>query len=263
MAFRPGQDAACQADLLVQKRSHRRRFGRNGVAVMQHVEAPDLLAAYALDALPEGESAPLLAHIRQCAACRRDLAVLLTAVSALPLTLQPIAPPSELRQRLLARAVQAHDLSANPLPKRRVLLNLERRFGGWLAAAALLLASLGLGGWGLLEHDQLGANAPIALAATDRGAGAAGEVGLVSGQMPSVSVSGLAAPQNGKVYEAWIVHGGVPQAAGVFVTSVGGTGGVVLTMRPMPGDQLVITLEPALGDTTPAGPALLEGPATA
>jgi hypothetical protein len=133
----------------------------------------------------------------------------------------------------------------------------------WLAAAALLLAPLGLGGWGMVEHGQLRGTAPVALAAMPSAVGAAGTVGRLAGRFPAVAVTGLAAPTSQRVYEAWIVHGGVTRAAGIFVTSSEGTGGVVLTTRPAPGDQLVITLEPAPGDRTPTGPALLVGPVTA
>lgn len=227
---------------------------------MEHEEATELLAPFALGALAAPERAAVAAHVQQCATCRRELAGLLLAVAALPLTLEPQAPSPELRQRLLDAVGAGARRGAQPRPVRRFI---RRSSSGWLAAAALFLATLGFGGWGLREYQQLHSHPQIALAATAAAAEAQGVVALSPGQAPTVYVAHLATPAADHVYEAWVIHAGVPAAAGIFVTAADGNGGLVLTRQPAAGDQVVITLEPAPGGTKPTGPAVLQGVFTA
>ena len=67
---------------------------------MQHDAALDLLPAAALDAVAELERGAVAAHAGECADCRRQLADLLDVALLLPLALDPLAPPSALRERL-------------------------------------------------------------------------------------------------------------------------------------------------------------------
>jgi anti-sigma-K factor RskA len=229
----------------------------NGVAVMEHEEASELLAAFALGALAGPEQEAVAAHARQCVTCRRELAGLRGAVAALPLSLPPAEPSPALRERILG-AVGAGGRRSEARPRALVRL-VTRTSSGWLAAAALFLATLGFGGWGLTEYQQLRSQPRVTLAGTAAAATAQGTVALAPGQAPTVYVAHLAAPPADHVYEAWVIHAGVPAPAGIFVTAAGGNGGLVLTRQPTAGDQVVITLEPAPGGAKPTGPAVLQG----
>lgn len=65
-----------------------------------HEEYRDLLALSALDAECE-ERRALEAHVEVCADCRAELRELREAAAALALAVDPVAPPAELRARLL------------------------------------------------------------------------------------------------------------------------------------------------------------------
>jgi anti-sigma factor RsiW len=66
----------------------------------------DLLSAYALDALDEGEAARVSAHLAECASCRAELAGLAEAAGRL-VDLNPSDPPPQLRGRVLAAVDRA------------------------------------------------------------------------------------------------------------------------------------------------------------
>lgn len=222
---------------------------------MLHDEAEQALAAYVLDALPEAERRALEEHLRDCAECRQELAALYRAAAALPLTLDAAAPPPALRERIL-RAVGA----APAVPERRAgaAALFRRSAAGWLAAAALFLIALGLGGWAVAERQQLHQSVQTALTAPN--GGASGRLIRQNGGPAVVYVQGLAPPPPGDLYEAWIVSGGgPPQPAGVFVSSPSGAGGLVLNHPITPGDQVLISRERAPGGQQPKGPVELQG----
>jgi anti-sigma factor ChrR (cupin superfamily) len=64
----------------------------------------DLVAEYALDALPPGEAASLAAHAAGCEACRQELERLRPVVEALPAwPTDVLRPPASLQERLARR----------------------------------------------------------------------------------------------------------------------------------------------------------------
>jgi anti-sigma-K factor RskA len=76
--------------------------------------------------------------------------------------------------------------------------------------------------------------------------------------------TGLPPTPAGKAYEAWVIAGGAPVAAGVF--RVDETGSAV---HPLPrlddvarARTFAVTLEPEAGTAAPTGPMVLAGPAT-
>ena len=76
---------------------------------IEHVE--ELIAMYALGALPREERQAVGRHLAGCESCRALAAEALGAVRVLPLAAEPVAPAPEMKQRLMAR-IQA-DLAAN------------------------------------------------------------------------------------------------------------------------------------------------------
>lgn len=229
------------------------------MAVAQHDDIALLLAAYALDALPEEDDRLVTDHVQACALCRRQVGEFGAVAVVLPLALQPEEAPAELRRRILTAVDQPKSQAARPMRPARRLRFVRQLSGGWLAAAALFLACLGVGGWGIGEYRQLHAMPAVALTASGSGTDASGGVFLRAAQPPTVYVRNLPPPLPEQVYEAWVVRRGVPTDAGIFVTSAAGVGGVALTDLPAAGDLVVITREPAPGGATPRGSVVLQG----
>ena len=86
-----------------------------------------LVAAYALDALDEGEEREFEDHLAECERCREELAGLREAAAALAFATPPTTPPPELQQRILE---QARSERPNVVPLHR-----RRRWAATLAAA--------------------------------------------------------------------------------------------------------------------------------
>jgi anti-sigma-K factor RskA len=206
--------------------------------IIRHEELKALLGVFALGIADAEEAAALRAHLATCAECQAELAQLTAAVDALPLGLDPIAPPPTLRHRIEA-AVLAEPAPAKtprrvqtppapPLPPRRIAPPRPIRPGAWwanarlwaAAAAALLLIAVGLLAWNLRLQSELRGAAPqtVALAPTDAAPGASGEVRyLPQSNLLVLDVRDLPPLPSGEVYEVWLIpHDGAPVPAGTF-----------------------------------------------
>jgi anti-sigma factor RsiW len=67
----------------------------------EHREFSESLAAYALGALPEDESARIREHLAGCHECRAELEWLRAAVDTLPASVPQVEAPPELRSRVM------------------------------------------------------------------------------------------------------------------------------------------------------------------
>ncbi len=68
---------------------------------MNHEEMKDQLAPFALGILPEAERPSLVDHLKTCAECRRELHRMRSAADTLAQSIEPIAPPSGLKSRVM------------------------------------------------------------------------------------------------------------------------------------------------------------------
>ena len=135
---------------------------------MTHDEAREALDALALDALDASERMAILAHVRDCAACRAELASLEQTAAELSYAAAPIAmSPAQrdrVRARLLARAVADRGVTSPDVipignaPSARTVATRGRGSSArWMAVAAGLVA---IGSLALLartagERDRL------------------------------------------------------------------------------------------------------------
>src|SRR3954447_14896870 len=114
---------------------------------IEHHRRSDEIAAYLLDALEPGEAAELERHLAGCEECRTELEWLRPAVQLLPESVERVAPPAELRGRLIEQVRSEAESAPAPLGARRA----ARRWniGGWslrpvagLAALVLVVAAV-------------------------------------------------------------------------------------------------------------------------
>lgn len=250
------------------------------------VHPDDLLAMYALGALPEGERAEVEQHLRSCARCREAAAELQASVAILPYAVEPVAPSARLKDNLFARvdadlaqqpAAMARPAPApTPVPARESLLEtLGRLLRGWAPAVALagllLAAVLGQRVWALqnelarqraevaiLSHPNLQtAELPTAPSAPP---GAQARL-FAAPDQPSalLAVNGLEPLAADQTYEFWLIRDGQPMPAGLFDVDASGTGRLVVRASEPVGnfDQAGITIEPAGGSAVPNLDALV------
>jgi anti-sigma-K factor RskA len=255
------------------------------------------MAEYALGQTDPAAAAAIEEHLAACVVCRRDLAEVQTAWSALALALPPATPRAEVFDRIAQRIAEADGArpsatesnAAAPPPLTRGL-----RFASYALAAAVLACLIGgaiylrtqvRGGAGDLaadqalhdlaqrlgkvqELDQMLNSGNVRLASlyppnSHRTAGAYVIWDLASRQWHFFA-PGLAAAPEGKQYQLWAVVEGKPPIAGpTFPVDEHGLGSVVAdlpTLKPGVNVKAVITLEPTGGSPEPTGETVLEAP---
>lgn len=203
----------------------------------EHGRARDLLGPYVMGELEAVEERLVAEHLRDCAACDREVESLRYAHQRLvELAAASETPPPHLKVRAVT------DLTG---PARRGLLP------SWVAAAAALLVALGLVYGSTLFGDQ-GAVAAT-LEPTDLAPEAGGEVEILGGS-PNAEVRleawGLPPCEREEYYELWLVEGEERVSAGSFTVGESGEVEVVLNAPGFAGSypQVGITAE---SDTDP------------
>ena len=218
----------------------------------------DDVGSYVLRALPDDGHERFEAHLTTCEDCRRDVAELQVAADTLPLAAVQVAPPPELRDRIMATVRSEADLlgaaespagaAATP-PQRR-----ERR--RWWAlrplpavglATAVLAAAVVAGVLVVGGDDTHTVQAKVTLTSTPD-ARASLEVTGTEGKL---TVRNFPPAGGDRVYEAWRMRNGKPVPAGLF--RVGDNGGATLAIdEPLKsGDQVLVTVEPGGGSAQP------------
>jgi anti-sigma-K factor RskA len=204
-----------------------------------------LVAPYALDALDEDAEQSFEEHLALCERCRKELASLREAATTLAYDAPPVAPPPELKERILA---QARSERTNVVP-----LSRRRSWTAPLAAAATIaaVAAVVLGIWAASLQDS---KDPLESVLSKPGArlvsmGPSGAVAVAPDGDAVLAVSVGRAPA-GKTYEAWVIRGGNAKPAGLFPGRAGTS--IVELSRPVPAGAVVaITRERAGGAEQP------------
>ena len=221
-----------------------------------HESIEDLLAAYALGAAEPADEELVRAHLDGCASCTATVRRLQRALNAVPLAVDPVSPPPELRGRILAAAAasrpsQERRLPQAPLIRLRPELPRTWRPGRALnvAAAALIAFALGAGlGLGIgrsLAPAPTSSVAQYSLTGSGAMSGAKGRVFELRQQgLTLIEFSNLPDLETGKVYELWLIPPqGQPVGAGVFKPDPGGSH-VLLLARNLRGlSAVAVTVE--------------------
>lgn len=218
---------------------------------LEHRECAEVLAGYALDALPEAEAARVKSHLDECRECRAELDWLRAGVEVLPASVPPVEPPPELKQRLMAIVVAEAELlqaagaradQPERAPRRRRWPSLwEPRMAiGTLALCAAVAVALVL--------TLGGGSGTRTISAQTTLAGARASLRL-RGTRADLVVAGLHPPAANHVDEIWVKRGSAaPSPAGTFVLS---SGSVSLTRPVRAGDLVLVTVEPGRGTLAP------------
>ena len=261
-------------------------------------ERKDLILFYAADALEPDEVAEIRAHLQtDCPRCVGRLAEASAALAHLSLALDPIAPPAQVKERLMAR-VRSDARAQDRLPGRRAGPRRRPRGGIWgrpLAAAGLAaLISILIVGLPARERitaleaqlarqvaliHELEVSSTVKVAALRVVTSPKVQVIVLKGPALKgrgsgrlywnwrtgdcyLHATGLRSPGPDKVYALWFTDvDGEAMAAGTFVTNEEGDA-TFLTALPSGIDVYApafVTTEPATGATKPSGSSQLSG----
>ena len=225
-----------------------------------------LLAPYVLDALEPGELSQFEAHLEHCPDCRAELGGFQATATRLA-EAQSHTPPAELRQRLVSAigSVPQERPVVTAISHRR---GLRRRIPQLVAAAALVLAAVGAGGY-LVERDRaddqrqqnvaitsvLGAADAQTTSKTFPDGGTVRLVTSASRDSAVVVADDLPALDDDKVYQVWLVKSSVPESQGTFSRS-----GAMVMKDLADADQVAVTVEPHGGSKRPTTAPIVDVP---
>ena len=266
----------------------------------KHISQEDL-ALFAMQALPEGECAPVRAHLAECAECRAELAELHGDLALVAMSVDQQRVPAGARDRFLKR-IAADTTQAvpgkpaqkstvvsidTPRPARRVAAGIP-----WVAIAAMILITTALE-WRNRSLNQLiqaqwsdlarqsAENARAREILELLNSSTAQRVVLTAPMPPKpwptaraiylpargalmLQASNLDPIPRGKTYELWVIPAkGAPIPAGLFRPDATGSATVVLPEMPkgVPAKAFGVTIENAAGSATPTLPIVLSGAA--
>ncbi len=252
---------------------------------MTHEDFEAIAALDAIGAATRDEERMLNGHLASCESCRRSRDEFAEAATLLARQLEPVAPPAEIRKRVVD-SIEEDDEEEN-------IIRAESRFSNrwWLATAATLF--LALWGWrefgirvarervksqdaqiaelkskleSLRDHDDKLASEMAALASPET------KTIALAGQQASPSASArvylepsrrraivffrnLPTNAKDKSYQLWIIRADQPkpQSAGVFDVANSGNATIVIENLPVETEMkaLAVTLEPKGGVEQP------------
>lgn len=242
-------------------------------------EAEELIAAYALDALPEDEAGRLRAHAETCGRHARALVELRAASASLGFAAEPAAPPPLLRDRIVAAAARAPQERASTrvtaraprsLPTSREAVPGTVRRGmarlSWapLAAAAAIIVALAVWNVTLLRSDRdggaLAVNGPVRLAPIDAAEGGSGFVAYFPESGQALFVAAGLRPLNAQeaAYQLWAIVDGEATSLGLLHATSDGSVAAAVRLDDPSGSTLAVTIEPAGGSEQPTSAPILQ-----
>jgi anti-sigma-K factor RskA len=242
-------------------------------------EHRDDAGAWVLGALPEDERERFAAHLAGCDICRREVAELQMVADTLPLAAPQIAPPPELKERIMS-AVRAEaavleaagpeaDVAPVPAPaadrpprekkKRRWFIGL-RPIPAAFAAAVLI--ALGVTGGILLSQSGSSGTTVQAQVVVPQSPNARASL-TVADDRATLNVDDFPAPPAGRVYQVWLKRPGQPPDPTTALFRVRDGSATVDVPGSVKGvDQVLVTAEPDGGSQQPTrDPVIIAQPA--
>lgn len=220
-----------------------------------HVEQDDLIA-YSLGALETGEEKAVAAHVNDCEACTRELAGYGPAISALTEGVEPVEPPTELRERLMATVYDEAPPGFEPAqrrPSRAGFLDFLLRPAAGLAVVVVAIAAAG--GF-LAAGDPSDPSQTVAI--SDAAGDADGELVLNDGRS-TLNMTGMPQLSKGAVYQVWVADpDGKVTPSATFLPHEDGTATAAIPEASEDVKQVMVTAEPGPNRTDPSLPAILD-----
>ncbi len=232
----------------------------------EHERLLDSLGAYALEALTAEERAEVDGHLERCASCRKEVEVLSAVVHHLPSAAPQVAPPVQLRTRIMtqieaeAELMRAAGSNADRVPGRRwapAAALLFRPLGAAVAAGLLLVVAVAafLAGGATRRPQPTPVRTVAAHVQRSLAPHASASLMLRRGGGATLVVSRLPEPPRGRIYEVWLVRRGRDAPAptdALFTVNGRGSGHV-----EVPGDlrrveRILVTAEPRGGSDVPS-----------
>jgi anti-sigma-K factor RskA len=258
---------------------------------MNHDEAQELLAVYALNAVEGQELLDLERHVDECVRCSSELDALRGVTSAMGNVSEPASP--EIWQRISEhlydvvdpsattrlRAIESPlDLVGAPIARRETLSRRSRITVAFAAAAAAAL--VGVLSFSLVQANHHVSQLTSALGVANRGAVVAAQAApghvdvtlsnsqganlatfvllnghgyLISSRMPTLS--------SAQTYQLWGIIDGKPISIGLMGTKP--TDVAFTVISALTPSEFAVTVEPAGGTSTPTTPIIASGMVTA
>ncbi len=223
------------------------------------MEAHELTAPYALDALDPDERRAYEEHLAGCSRCQDELASFWQTTEALAVAATGAEPSAELRERILADARSERQVVVPFEPRRRSLAPV---LGAAAAVAAVIALAVGL--WAM----QVSSDLDDARSALDRERAAAavladpsartvalqtgdGQLVVADDGRAALVLHELGPAPAGKTYELWVVADGTPTPAGLFP---GRDGPDVVALEDVvdSGEAVAVTVEDEGGVEAPS-----------
>jgi anti-sigma-K factor RskA len=225
---------------------------------MSDIDVHHLAAAYSLDALEPVERDAFLAHHESCDVCRADVAAFHDALAVVA-DAERVAPPSALRDRVLAEVARTRQVSPVVVPLAR---RARRTWAtvGLAAAAAAVLVVVGIvvfsrSGGGYQNQLAQVMEQPDARMLMLQPKGASGEFKVAWSDTLHRAVligEGLEPAPAGKAYELWLVT--PKQSMAMYVLDRAADGQVHRSLdAPATPSAWAVTLEPTSGSAVATG----------
>ena len=240
-----------------------------------------LTGAYALDALDPAEHAAFEKHLATCASCQAEVKELRATAGLLGVAAAE-TPPAGLKERVMAEVDRTRQ--DPPLIEQQRPLVVDESEGGQvvalpqrrtttrifqLAAAVMTVVALGLGVWGVANHNRADdattnyASVQTVLTATDAtvvrgnlsGSGTSGTATIVSSKSVGKTVflsANLSTPPSGKTYQLWYMDAaGKARPAGLVEPGAHNAAAQVLDGTIDDATLVGVTVEPNGGSAQP------------
>ena len=221
-------------------------------------------AAWVLGTLSSDDAERYAEHLETCATCAVEVARLQEAADALVDAVPEAAPPSELRARLIA-AIEAEATlfraaEGGQPPPEPVAANNRLRTLALSGLAALCLVAGGVIVGGVLSSDERGAPVGTVTGSVTKegGAPSARATVVLGSDTEKLVLTDLAAPPEGRVYQAWVVRRpSTPIPTGALF-SIPRSGDTKISLPPLgDAERVIVTAEPRRGSRIPTSPPLV------
>lgn len=228
---------------------------------MTHEVWNDSVGAYLLGALEDHERVGFEAHLAGCPECRREVEQLRVAADALPAAAESVAPPPELKDRIMsvvraeaellhAAGARADAAPAAPAASERRRWWSLRPMGAVAVATAVLAIGVAVGA--VVRDADNGPRVRTLQAQVDHGSASARLE--VKGSQAELVAEGLPHPGADRVYQVWLKRPGrdpEPTDA-LFTTGRDGSASVEVPGSLKGVEAVLVTREPEGGSETPS-----------